>query len=69
MKLDLSSLLTSFRKKLSFEGLVRLVADVVLVNLAILIALAARFLYVVAFEADTAIDFQSTPGFCRRYRF
>ncbi len=47
-------------KKLSFEGFIRLVTDVVLVNLAILTALAARFFYVVAFESASAIDFRST---------
>lgn len=36
------------RKQLSFEGLIRMVADTILINLAILFSLVARFLYQVA---------------------
>jgi nucleoside-diphosphate-sugar epimerase len=62
--------LHSFHKQLSFEGLVRLAADVILVNLAILIALAAGFIYYIAVEATTAIDFRSTFGwYARAYLF
>ena len=47
-------------RRISYEGIVRLAADMVLVNLAILTALAAGFFYYAAYEAPKVIDFRST---------
>ncbi len=41
-------------KRITFEGLLRLVADAILVNLAVLAALAARLLYIVAYGNPAA---------------
>ena len=36
-------------KKISFQGLIRLLADAVLINIATITGLAARLLYIVAY--------------------
>ena len=53
--------LLRIKNQLSFEGFLRLVADTVLVNLAILTSLAARLLYIVAFgNPDAYINYRQT---------
>jgi nucleoside-diphosphate-sugar epimerase len=49
------------QKKLSLEGAIRLVADAVLVNTAVLVSLAARLLYIVAYgNPDANINYRET---------
>jgi nucleoside-diphosphate-sugar epimerase len=60
MTTKLAGFASKLRHRIAYEGIVRLVADIVLVNLAILTALAAGFFYYVAYEAPTVIDFRST---------
>jgi nucleoside-diphosphate-sugar epimerase len=48
------------KKLITYEGIIRLIADVLLVNLAIITALAAGFFYYVAYEAPRIIDFRET---------
>ena len=50
----------SVKRLITFEGIIRLIADIILVNLAIIAALAAGFLYYVIFEAPRTIDFRQT---------
>jgi nucleoside-diphosphate-sugar epimerase len=45
----MDTFLNPIRKRISYEGFVRLVADTILINLAILVSLAARLLYIVAY--------------------
>jgi len=50
-----------FRKRLSYEGLIRLIADAILINLAILFSLAARLLYIVAYgNPEANLDYRET---------
>lgn len=47
--------------RITFEGFLRLVADMALVNLSIIVSLAARLLYIVAYgNPDAAIDYSDT---------
>ena len=39
---------TWFKKALSFQGIVRMLADAVMVNLALVLSLAARLLWIIA---------------------
>jgi nucleoside-diphosphate-sugar epimerase len=48
------------KRFITYEGIIRLIADLVLVNLAIITALAAGFFYYVAYEAPRIIDFRET---------
>jgi nucleoside-diphosphate-sugar epimerase len=49
------------KRSFSYEGVVRLIADAVLINLAILTSLVARFFYIVAFVSpQTNIDYKNT---------
>lgn len=50
-----------FRKRFSYESLVRFIADAVLINLAILLSLATRLLYIVAYgNPDANLDYTET---------
>jgi nucleoside-diphosphate-sugar epimerase len=54
-------LITWLRKRVSYEGLVRLVADAVLINLAILVSLAIRLLYIVAYgNPEANLNYRET---------
>ena len=49
------------KRRISFEGVIRLVADTVLINLSILASLAARLLYIVAYGNPQAeINYRAT---------
>jgi nucleoside-diphosphate-sugar epimerase/sorbitol-specific phosphotransferase system component IIC len=51
----------NFLRRIHFEGLLRLLADGVLINLAVLMSLAARLLYIVAYgNPDADINYQET---------
>lgn len=50
MKNKFSDAFNRFRRQLSLEGLVRLIADILMVNLAVLMALTARLFFYLAFE-------------------
>jgi nucleoside-diphosphate-sugar epimerase len=50
----------NMKRLITYEGIIRLIADIVLVNLAIIAALAAGFFYYVAYEAPKIIDFRLT---------
>lgn len=55
------SIIKQVKRSLSYEGIVRLIADAVLINLAILASLAARFIYIIAFASpQTNIDYKNT---------
>jgi nucleoside-diphosphate-sugar epimerase len=54
-------LMTWIRKRISYEGLIRLIADAILINLAILISLAVRLLYIVAYgNPEANISYRET---------
>jgi nucleoside-diphosphate-sugar epimerase len=49
------------KSKITFEGLLRLIADTIIINLAILTSLAARLLYIVASgNPEAGINYQAT---------
>jgi len=49
------------RQGLRYEGIIRIIADVILVNLAFLVALSARLLYIVAYGNPSAeINYRAT---------
>lgn len=49
------------QKRLSLEGAIRLVADALLVNMAVVVSLAARLLYIVAYgNPDANINYRDT---------
>jgi nucleoside-diphosphate-sugar epimerase len=58
---NLPGIARRLKRSISYEGIVRLIADAVLINLAILTSLAARFFYIVAFASPQPnIDYTNT---------
>jgi len=54
-------ILNWLRKRLSLEGVIRLVADAILVNTAVVVSLALRLLYIVAYgNPDAEINYRET---------
>jgi nucleoside-diphosphate-sugar epimerase len=52
---------TWFKKALSFQGIVRMLADAVMVNLALVLSLAARLLWIIASENNASgIQYRTT---------